>query len=111
MNDISKLLELAAKALGIELRYDPHGKPRDCTNQLADIFSAPLWNPADDDGDCARMEAALSMQVDMSVLKFVEVWCAGYLRIEHFSAHNNDRQAARRMASLRAAAAIGETMK
>ena len=67
------------------------------------------WNPLRDDGDCARLEAALELDV---------LWggdCATVRRLrreghitpfERFCDHNGDKQAARRRAAVRAAAAF-----
>jgi hypothetical protein len=95
-----ELLELAAKAAGFEL--DWHG--RDCC--VAGYIE--LWNPLTDDGDEARLEAALRMHVQwMPAIEQVAVGTAEVVRIEKYG---TDRQAARRRAGVRAAAAIGQAM-
>lgn len=117
-----EMLEAAAKAMG---RYGPHcsyvervidwdSPHRNGSALQISDSSADTWNPATDDGDCARMEAALGIGVSW---KFQD--CV-YAEIEgaedawswvYFKDHNGDKQAARRMASLRVAAEIGRSMK
>ena len=64
------------------------------------------WNPAYDSGQCADMEAELGIdviwyetRVAADCNKVPGLW-------EKFTDHNNDRQAARRYASVRLAAKI-----
>jgi hypothetical protein len=92
-----ELLELAAKATGITVKFGE--------NDYSYTTSAGLsnkWNPLIDDGDEARLEAALKLDV---------VWCFYTVKVgestEYYDQHNGDRQAARRRAGTRAAAAIG----
>ena len=107
-----ELLELAAKAAGISnlrgadsthhcyyLRYD----------------ETPVrWNPLTDDGDCARLEATLSLNVSWypaMVLVGTEISTpASPACAEYFDQHNGDKNAARRRASTRAAADIGASL-
>lgn len=103
-----ELLELAAKAAGLRLLRDPHGALRDCTNTepAMNIFSMPLWNTLTDDGDEARLEAALQMHVEWHpAQQTVSVGVApGPLCTEPYG---EDRQAARRRSGVRAAAELG----
>lgn len=102
-----ELLELAAKAAGYDVVWHH-------ANQCFMITEGKLerrWNPLTDDGDCARMEEYLKLNVE---------WCGSHVMVtdsessarcsEHFISHRND-QAARRLASLRVAAEIGRAMK
>ena len=101
-----ELLEAAAMAAGIKILCDPHGAWRNCTGRepAMNIFSAPLWNPLTDDGDCARLEAQLMLHVEWRpMLGTVYV---GTAEIGAFVAWGVDRQAARRKATVRAAAAM-----
>ena len=68
--------------------------------------NAPLYDP--DDGDCARMEAALGIHVAWHSDGVVcgLRWAGA---TELFDDHGGDKQAARRMASLRVAAEHGKT--
>lgn len=90
-----ELLELAAKAAGLW----------DYKNDCIDV----PWSARNDDGDCARLESALGIHVTWhsdGVVCGKRIWQA----IEMFDAHGGDKQAARRMASLRVAAEIGKAM-
>lgn len=97
MND-KELLELAAKAAGFppewngNIRIETDNNPRQ-------------WNPLKDDGDCARLEAALSLNVTWHN-NFVKVESLIAEHVSHYEDFNGDKQAARRRASVRAAAVI-----
>ena len=93
-----ELLELAAKAAGYKFVFDyDENLQGPC---IIDSEGFPKqWNPLEDDGDGARMEEALKMNV---------IWMKYSVRVggckEYFSDHNGDCQKARRRASVRAAA-------
>ena len=106
-----ELLELAARAAGIELRGWYEGAMH------ADDFGAMLtalgtglgtwWNPLTDDGDALRLAASLGLVVDFSRPS------AGLPFTRHsydLSVGGNDVAATRR-AITRAAAEIGRAMK
>lgn len=102
-----ELLEMAAKAHG-GIDFDQfRGVFR---HQIGMGFLGEEWDPSSDDGDCARMEAALGIDVkwyrDSVVAYRQEIACEG----SDYSAYPGDRNAARRMASLKVAAAIGKAM-
>lgn len=95
-----EMLELAAKAAGIE--------------SGGGLFWCPAtgnaWNPITDDGDEARLEAKLGLNV---------LWGSRTVAVgrkhfgpfeERYQEHNGDKQAARRRAGVRAAAEIGRQM-
>ena len=99
-----ELLELAAKAAGIE-----HGADRlDCglSITLPDgrHYSLPRWNPLVDDGDALRLAVKLLFEIDMG---------RGCIAIRHstgikiLEAFNHDPLTATRRAIVRAAAEIG----
>jgi hypothetical protein len=71
-----------------------------------------LWNPREDDGDCAGLEAALRIDITWH-RPFVHVVSIKYeLGIkENYSDHKNDKQKARKHAVTRLAAEIGRAMK
>lgn len=96
-----ELVELAAKAV----RYDTLGSWDESWGCITD-HEGFVFDPLDDDGDGARMESALKMNV---------IWTKYSVRVggckEYFSDHNGDRQEARRRASVRAAAEIGKAMQ
>ena len=81
----SSLTEMAAKAIG----NAPEG-----------------FSPLTDDGDCARMEAQLSVCVEWSEA-WVISWHGNVQQTVLFSTHNGDKNAARRAASVAVAAEIG----
>lgn len=95
-----QLLELAAKAAGIEVYW--------CDSNscfwLAD--ESDSFVPLDHDGDALRL--AVKLMLDVSVnLDFVQVWGADFNVRE---SNDNDPYAATRRAIVRAAAEIGKTM-
>jgi len=107
MKTTRELLELAARALGIELDWGlcvPNTSPWRMTGTGGAYGPGAMWNPSTDDGDSARLESAMGL--DVTWLEDA-VWVRGVG--EYYSDHNGDKQAARRMATLRAAALIGET--
>lgn len=63
--NIRELLESAARALGLEyVEYTSYDEIDDVYSTCCWVRAAEgkliSWNPAEDDGDCARMEAALA---------------------------------------------------
>mgnify|MGYP003601249525 CR=1 FL=1 len=73
---------------------------------------AKPWNPLDDDGDCARLEARLKIFLlwgDNDVEAFVYSFDSGYGRAS-YADHGNDHQAAHHLAVVKMAAAIGKAM-
>lgn len=114
--DIKELLELAAKACGGLVYVDSVGN---WIHVAENGTRGAWWNPAFDDGDGARMEEQLGINITWvhpSAIRrdSVEAGChyegRFYFRAEGYVGHNGDRQAARRMASLRVAAEIGSQM-
>lgn len=108
-----ELLEAAARAAGIdEVWRFPFGKNGDIYIPHAGLWAhrdtsddegaLRIWNPLTDDGDEARLEAVLGMDVE---------WFGAGVSVcgamELYSDHANDRQTARRRAGVRAAAEIG----
>ncbi len=107
-----ELLEDAAKAAGISVNWHGDTDPW-C---YAEIAPGIKWNPLTDDGDNARLEAVLVLNV---------IWGARAVRVgrnlivvnkdgpmvERYQDHGGDRQKARRWAAVRAAAENGNGMK
>lgn len=120
-----ELLMMAAKAAhgaGLNVRMaDEHGYDGDDKINAIVLDDAgeqivAIWNPRADDGDCARLEAALEIDVvwhDTGVIcqapskNFFE---GGESDSQPYSDHGGDKQAARRMASLKVAAEVGRAM-
>ena len=98
-----ELLELAAKAAGIEYN-DRYGKGL----WLGEFYSGKEWNPLTDDGDALRLAVKLKMEVCVwhsdTTIQTDEV---ATITLDH----KGDPYAATRRAIVRAAAEIGKVMK
>lgn len=110
-----ELLELAAKAAGVE--YDKettqedyrfglwltlHGEPTE--------FTRRSWNPLTDDGDALRLAVNLTLEVDICKTGIAVRTPTG-IKVLIDSDEELEAYAATRRAIVRAAAAIGEVMK
>ena len=98
-----ELLELAARAAGIELWHEDV-----FTNGLTQKVSANgvlRWNPLTDDGDSRRLEVKLAMQVSIFDT-FVGVMTRNGVTVQ--VALKDDAYAATRLAVLQAAAEEGK---
>ena len=109
-----ELLELAAKAAGMS---DPGGVRSDGAwwwyNSSMD-GQGVVWSPLTDDGDTARLEALLEIDVAWMSRTVTSQHLSGHVLCsvsESFSEHEADKAKARRYASVRVAAAIGEQME
>ena len=107
-----ELLELAAKAAGMHVKAHRVDADDNFTHLVVGQKFKPEkidWNPLNDDGDGARMEAALGIHVAWHSDGVVcgLRWAGS---TELFDDHGGDKQAARRMASLRVAAEHGKAM-
>lgn len=110
-----ELLELAAKAAGHKVWV----RDRDCVIWHPNT-EWTHWNPIKNDGDTFRLEADMSFSVvvwadGVEVGEFVFKagrFCSDPKRSSYvtFDECGGDRRAARRLAGVRAAAAIGESM-
>lgn len=105
-----KLLELAAKAAGLQVKgwvndrlsyYDP----------VTGYFGHGDWNPLDDDGDAFRLAVSLKLNIQhtesTSIVRyrpFSHEWVGEVVN------ENNDKYAAARRAIVRAAAEIGRAI-
>jgi hypothetical protein len=106
MND-RELLELAAKAAGIE--YDficPTGA------HCGDVFTMQdyFWNPLTDDGDALRLVVKLGMDLTL-FYKSEPQGALVNISLEMLSENGGDQYAATRRAIVRAAAEIGRGME
>ncbi len=102
-----ELLELAAKAAGIEIKWDTPYKA------VWDFAQVPNWNPLTDDGDALRLSITLSIDVWYNddcyeVGTTFMVGDVGYNTEESW--RNGDKLEATRRAITRAAAEIGSAM-
>jgi hypothetical protein len=104
MTDL-ELLELAAKATGIDWFDEPAAKQ----GRGLHLKSGRFWNPLTDDGDALRLavKLGLAVSVEYQVGSTSVLWGppTGHVREDH---GNNDPFAATRRAIVRAAAALGE---
>lgn len=110
-----ELLEKAAKAAGIEYRYEPNShrflieKP----TLIAGGQYLAYWNPLTDDGDALRLAVKLGMMID----DIERGYMAGHILatagplMAAYEPRDPDPYAATRRAIVRAAAEIGKEMK
>lgn len=98
-----ELLELAAKAAGIEIKY----------NYLGTQDARCAWYPLDDDGDALRLAVKLGIAVQCHLHDGEGYALAGAGEIPNAVdiRPNDDPYAATRRAIVRAAAEIGRAMK
>ncbi len=102
-----ELLEAAAKAMGYTVqRYVPN------SNRLVvevGTVANVSFDPLNDDGDVARLEAALGLHIiwESRAVRVGRKLIKDGPMVERYQDHGNDRQKARRWASVRAAAALG----
>ena len=100
-----ELLELAAKAIGLTLRY----------NYLGGRDANQPWDPLEDDGDALRLAVELKMTVtiDDSAYTFAEAALFNEaVFVDAIERHEkSDPYAATRRAIVRAAAEIGRNVK
>ena len=105
MSNDRELVENAAKAAGVEVIW------HQAWNQFVFKTTYQKWNPLNDDGDEARLEAVLGLNV-LWGSRTVTVGRRHFgLFEERYQEHGRDKQAARRRAGVRAAAEIGRNMK
>jgi hypothetical protein len=106
-----ELLELAAKAAGIERGADRFDGGISITDITGRHRSLPKWNPLADDGDALRLACILRITPHIDSNLTEAEWagrgCGGFI----LEPHNNDPAAATRRAIVRAAAEIGKAMK
>ena len=99
-----EMLELAAKAAGVELIQMPPGVYRNATGAKPEnnAFGLPTWNPITDNGDALRLAVNLHLHygINTDILNH-------YLALELPS---DEPLAATRRAIVRAAAEIGRRM-
>ena len=112
MND-RELLELAAKAAGIKIRWQSYGNYFVICD-IDDEGIEAVWNPILDDGDALRLAIKLNMGISIPVM------AAKYARVDVITFRNSgvnvieackdDPCAATRLAIVRAAAEIGRNL-
>jgi hypothetical protein len=110
MND-RELLEAAAKAAGIEIKYNYLG-----TRAPSAQWDARCpWNPLDDDGDALRLAVKLHLRVmPQEKCTYVETnpdSLLSFPNVSELEMHGSNPYAATRRAIVRAAAEIGRGQK
>ena len=111
-----ELLELAAKAAGVEINYSTtNGGGFSNTgfdivgNAVLDWHNGTVWNPLTDDGDALRLAVKLMMSVEISAHEESTYAYAGDVpRVYAYEMWRDDKDAATRRAIVRSAAEIGK---
>lgn len=101
-----ELLELAAKAAGIEHFWTKNG------NLVLTAPDGKQWNPLSDDGDALRLAVAIGIEYRRITLPHavgVQAYDGTIQAV--YERYNNDPYAATRRAIVRAAAEIGKMVK
>ena len=117
MNTDRELLELAAKAAGIKIRWQSYGSYFVICD-IDDEGIEAVWDPILDDGDALRLAVRLYLDINQfpatdGYVGMIEIWRNGDgdpAHVEYVKAED-DRLSATRRAIVRAAAEIGRNMK
>ena len=104
-----ELLELAAKAAGVEQGADRAECGISTTDKTGRHGYLPKWNPLEDDGDALRLAVKLGITAYQSDHK-VEAMHNDRRNFSFVELFRNDPYAATRLAIVRAAAEIGRNM-
>jgi len=97
-----ELLQMAAKAVGIELHFGENDYPHTKLGGLS-----VCWNPLTDDGDALRLAVKLRMELDLSYPEARAKGTGGWVDID---GEPEDEYVDTRRAIVRAAAEIGRSM-
>ena len=100
-----ELLELAARAAGIELM-----KNFLIADRVAKTKAGDLWAPLEDDGDALRLAVKLEIEICFPLI-LPQGESPVRTNAEFFEAQASDPYAATRRAIVRAAAEIGRSMR
>jgi hypothetical protein len=105
-----ELLELAAKAAGIDLSAAFWGGGRDGFYWVIEARFGRIkyWNPLTDDADALRLAVKLQFEIDLGFESIAIRHSVGIKILEDF---NGDPEAATRRAIVRAAAEVERNMK
>lgn len=105
-----ELLELAAKAVGIETNKANDGNQTFCYDRRDGVYKH--WDPLESDGDALRLAVDLGFLIEVcNEFRGTIIDCHTNDYSSLREAHGNDKHAATRRAIVRAAAAIGEAME
>lgn len=102
-----ELLELAAKAAGIELNWPESDYPEIVQPNILGVRG--VWNPLTDDGDALRLVVKCRLEIGFPAPR--KVWSFGRKGDVCSEEYKSDPLAATRRAITRAAAEIGRNMK
>ena len=104
-----EMLEFAAMAAGIELRWHPDGTAYSDT-RCSGYWG--VWNPLTDDGDALRLAVKLGIEIipDLQVNEVLTAFMVGSYGYNTAEEIGTDPLAATRRAIVRAAAEIGRQM-
>ena len=104
-----ELLELAAKAAGIELVWHNFSN---VPSLFKGLSSDEVWNPLTDDGDALRLAVKLRIEIipDLQVNEVLTAFMVGSYGYNTAEEIGTDPLAATRRAIVRAAAEIGRQM-
>jgi hypothetical protein len=111
-----ELLKWAAKAIGIDLVFDPYGVARNCSgmHEAMNVYCASAWNPLDHNDDALRMAVKLNLQITIEDKRFGVVaiaWGDDFnVWVEELSSNHESALAGTRRAIVRAAAEIGKAI-
>ncbi len=101
-----ELLELAAKAAGIEGEWD--GDEFKISVSFRNFYNYETWNPLTDDGDALRL--AVKLEMDVSIISGdIVAWDRKHSAC--FEDCNDDPYAATRRAIVRVAAELGDLLE
>jgi len=109
-----ELVELAAKAAGIEIHsYDPISDRIYTPRSLPMLEGSYLhtWNPLTDDGDALRLAVKLCLFIQINTASATAWLWRGEHWFEKAEDYEKDMSATTRRAIVRAAAEIGRSMK
>ena len=100
-------LEMAAKAAGLSIDRVNEGLLVTDPNSVSYGY---FWAPDENDGDCARMCAAVGIDTEWGAAR-VDVYAGGVpVGVAWLVDHANDKCAAWRYAAVKLAAAVGRSM-
>jgi hypothetical protein len=112
-----ELLEAAAKAAELKVRWHSSGHYGQTMEIMEDESGGPPWNPLTDDGDALRLAVARRFHVNIFAADnsegiktpgFVEIWDKDTDPLHVEWVDGNDYESATRRAIVQAAAEIGK---
>jgi len=106
-----ELLEMAAKAAGIELCWVPNADGIECPAFLG-VVPWVWWNPLNNDGDAMRLAVKLNLSMDLFDKEILVGFTSNSNQCDQVKeTYSNDPYAATRRCIAIAAAQIGKELK